>query len=87
MKTPYKTHWLVIKAIFRYLKGTKKCGLLYSRTIKDTTGPWKITMYIDSDYITDVDTRRSRTGFIIYLNRNIIAFNSTLHKGEDMVKK
>ena len=73
--------------MLRYLKGSKKRGLLYTRTIKDVSGPWKITMYVDSDYGTDVDTRRSRAGFVIYLNKNLIAFNSTLQRGQDLEKK
>ena len=51
------------------------------------SGPWKITMYVDSDYGMDVDTRRSRAGFVIYLNKNLIAFNSTLQRGQDLATK
>ena len=44
-------------------------------------------MYVDSDYATDVDTRRSRAGYLIFLNKNLISFNSSLQKGTDLLKK
>ena len=87
MKNPSKTHWLAVKDIFRYLKGSKLRGLLYAKSIHDIAGPWKLTMYVDSDYATDIDTRRSRAGFLIYLNKNLIAFNSQLQRGEHLQKK
>ena len=38
-------------------------------------------MWVDSDYGTDPDNRRSRAGFLIYLNQNLISFNSALQRG------
>ena len=87
MKNPQRTHWLAVKAIFRYLKGTKNRGLLYQSSIASATSKWVLTMWVDSDYGTDVDTRRSRAGFLIYLNKNLIAFNSTLQRGQNLERK
>ena len=87
MKNPQRTHWLTVKAIFRYLKGTKNRGLLYQSSIASATSKWVLTMWVDSDYGTDVDTRRSRAGFLIYLNKNLIAFNSTLQRGQNLERK
>ena len=58
MKNPLKQHWNDIKQIFRYLQGTKECGLMYCKTVMNIAGPWKITMWVDSDYVTEPDTRR-----------------------------
>ena len=44
-------------------------------------------MWVDSDYATDIDTRRSRADYLIYLNKNLISFNSTLQKGKDLQKQ
>ena len=68
------------------------CGLLHTRTIKDVSGPWKMTMcVIDSDYDTDVDTRRSRAGFVIYLNSeqepHHIQQYTVTQRGQDLEKK
>lgn len=87
MKNPSKSHWQAVKAVMRYVKGTKKRGLLFYRTMKERTALWTLRMWVDSDYATDVDTRRSRAGFLIYLNKNLIAFNSALQRGTDLMKK
>ena len=39
-------------------------------------------MYVDSDYATDVDTRRSRAGYLIYLNGNLVSYRSCLQPGK-----
>ena len=39
-------------------------------------------MYVDSDYATDVDTRKSRAGYLIYLNGNLISYRSCLQPGK-----
>ena len=39
-------------------------------------------MYVDSDYATDPDTRRSRAGYLIYLNGNLISYRSCLQPGK-----
>ena len=44
-------------------------------------------MWVDSDYDTDVDTRRSRAGFLINLNNNLIAFNSISQRGQHLERK
>ena len=38
-------------------------------------------MFVDSDYATDIDTRRSRAGYLVYLNDNLISYRSTLQRG------
>ena len=87
MKNPCKAHWLAVKGILRYLQGSRKRGLLYTRSIKEKHAPWTLSLWVDSDYATDIDTRRSRAGFLIFLNKNLIAFNSQLQRGEDLLKK
>ena len=38
-------------------------------------------MWVDSDYGTNPDSRRSRAGFLGYLSVNLITFNSALQRG------
>ena len=42
---------------------------------------WKLTLWVDSDYATCPDTRRSRAGFLIFLNKNLVSFNSVQQRG------
>ena len=52
----------------RYLKGTRNRGLLYRASGLTLEDEWTLTLWVDSDYATCPDTRRSRAGFLIYLN-------------------
>ena len=70
-----------MKDVFRYLKGSKTRGLLYRSTLGTLETPWCITMWVDSDYGTNPDNRRSRAGFLAYLNANLVAFNTALQRG------
>ncbi|XP_057247302.1 secreted RxLR effector protein 161-like [Beta vulgaris subsp. vulgaris] len=57
MTQPGKEHWQAVKRIFRYLKGTAYLGLIYGNDAECL-----VTGYSDSDYVGDIDTRRSMTG-------------------------
>ena len=81
MKNPHKCHWTAIKDILRYLKGTRNRGLLYQASGLTIDDEWTLTLWVDSDYATCPDTRRSRAGFLIYLNKNLLAFNSVQQRG------
>ena len=66
MKNPQKQqHWTAIKDLLRYLKGSINRGLL---TLGDE---WTLTLWV-----TCPDTRRSRAGFLCFLNKNLLSFNS-----------
>ena len=43
-------------------------------------------MWVDSDYGMDPDSRRSRAGYLGYLNANLITFNSSLQRGQHLDK-
>ncbi|KAL1192872.1 Retrovirus-related Pol polyprotein from transposon TNT 1-94 [Cardamine amara subsp. amara] len=57
MGQPGKEHWLAVKRIFRYLRGTYDVGLIYG-----DEAPCVVAGYSDSDYAGDVDSRGSMTG-------------------------
>ena len=75
-------HWRVAKYVLRYLKGTIHHGLMFKQSGKKLGEKWLLQMYVDSDYATDVDTRRSRAGYLIYLNGNLISYRSCLQPGK-----
>ncbi|CAD6232026.1 unnamed protein product [Miscanthus lutarioriparius] len=58
MADPGKEHWKVVQWIFRYLRGTTNACLKFDRTGKRLTG------YVDSDFVADLDKRRSLTGYV-----------------------
>ncbi|KAE8721016.1 hypothetical protein F3Y22_tig00017599pilonHSYRG00003 [Hibiscus syriacus] len=58
MSKPGKQHWEVVKWIFRCLKGTMGYGIVFG-TQRDNP---LVVGYVDSDYASDLDNRRSTTG-------------------------
>jgi transposase InsO family protein len=57
MSNPKRTHWLAVKHILRYLKGTMNYGITYKG---NSSNP--LIGYSDSDWASDVDDRKSTSG-------------------------
>lgn len=64
-----QVHWLAVKRIFRYLKGTMAYKLTYRKM-----GPHidDLHAYVDSDWASEIDERRSCTGFVIMMTNGAI---------------
>ncbi|XP_050141134.1 uncharacterized mitochondrial protein AtMg00810-like [Malus sylvestris] len=71
MQSPTDSHFHLVKRILRYLQGTLTCGLNYTKN-EDIS----IAAYSDSDWATDINTRRSITGYVVYLGSNPISWQS-----------
>ncbi|XP_047264675.1 uncharacterized mitochondrial protein AtMg00810-like [Capsicum annuum] len=68
---PRQLHLQVVKRIFRYLSGTTDWGLqLYKKSFL------ALTIYCDSDWDGCSATRRSTTGFCIFLGSNRISWSA-----------
>ena len=68
MSKPGKQHREVVKWIFNYPRGTTDYGLVFGRGKGDSL----VVGYVDSDYISDLDDRRSTIGYIdLYFWRRI----------------
>jgi len=63
MEAPGKTHWLAVKRILRYLKGTIGYGC---RHCKGTKLKPFLLRYSDSDFAGDAEDRKSTTG-VVYI--------------------
>jgi hypothetical protein len=72
MQAPTVQHWRAAKRVLRYLKGTKKLGIVY------TQGGGAAEAYGDSDYAADTDERRSRSGVVIVKNGGALTWRSRL---------
>ena len=62
----------------RYVKHTANFGLLYTSSGKSPADPWTLSASVDSDWASCKDTRRSRTGWLVWLNNDLICFGSKL---------
>ncbi|XP_026399795.1 uncharacterized protein LOC113295470 [Papaver somniferum] len=71
MHDPREPHTQDLKRILRYLQGTIDHGLCLS--VSPVTG---LTAYPDADWAGCPDTRRSTSGYCIFLGNNLISWSS-----------
>jgi hypothetical protein len=66
---PGPSHWVAVKRIFRYLKGTMNHELEYK-------GQGQLIGYTDADWAGDIDDRRSTTGYTFIVGGGSVTWNS-----------
>lgn len=66
-----ETHWIAVKRIMRYLNGTMDLCLRYTKT----NGPC-LKAYVDADWASEIDDRKSRTGYIVKMAGAAISWSS-----------
>jgi hypothetical protein len=71
MHDPWEPHLALIKRVLRYVKGTLDIGLHIG-----TSSPTLITTYSDADWAGCPDSRRSTSGFCVYLGDNLVSWSS-----------
>eukprot|EP00253_Pinus_taeda_P019725 PITA_19725 len=67
MANPGKEHWLAVKWVLQYLRGTSDYCITYNRSSKFVCG------YFDSDFAGDLDKRRSTSGYVFTLASGAIS--------------
>jgi hypothetical protein len=71
VSNPGPKHYIALKRVFRYLKGTTDYGILFRRSERSLTN--QLTTFTDSDWAGNVDDRKSTSGYVIKLNDNLIS--------------
>jgi hypothetical protein len=66
---PKESHLLVVKRIFRYLKGTKEFGLWYTKG-----NDLSLIAYTDVDWASCIDDQRSTSGATFYLGECLVSW-------------
>ncbi|XP_076909610.1 secreted RxLR effector protein 161-like [Bidens hawaiensis] len=59
-------HLKAVKQVIRYIKGTKKHGIIYKK------GSYKITSYSDSSYVVNTNKGKGTTGLVFYFGESPI---------------
>jgi hypothetical protein len=72
MAKPTTSHWEAAKRVVRYLSNKKAHGLIYGATGDGIIG------YTDSDYASDITSRRSTTGYVFTINGTAVSWASKL---------
>lgn len=68
MHKPKDTHWVAVKHILRYLKGTSSTGLLLSKSSHHN-----LVAFSDADWVSSIDYCRSTRRFCIFFGSNLIS--------------
>jgi len=71
MHAPRDVHWTAVKRILRYIRGAMDLGLtLRASTTTD------LVAYSDADWVGCPDTRRSTSGYCIFLGPSLVSWSS-----------
>lgn len=71
-----RQHWIALKWILRYLKGSTNWGILYKKSDFDKEN--FLIGYCDSDYAANRDNRKSQSGYLFTLFGSAISWKSNL---------
>ena len=67
-----KEHWSVVKRILRYINGTSGVALCFEGSKFIVMG------YVNSDFVGDLDKRKSTTGYVFTLAEGVVSWWSKL---------
>jgi hypothetical protein len=71
MHDPREPHLTALKRLLRYLRGTVDYGLLLHRSTSS-----ELVVYTDADRAGCPDTRRSTSGYAVFLGGNLVSWSS-----------
>ena len=74
LENPNKEHWEAVKWIFKYLRGTSKLCLSFGK------GKSVLEGYIDANMASDLDGRKSTSGYLFTFVGGAISWQSKLQK-------
>ena len=64
-------HWIAVKNILKYLRRTKDLFLIYGG------GDLQLDGYTDSDFQSDIDDRKSTSGYVFICNGGAVSWKSS----------
>ena len=68
MHDPRETHLAALKCLLRYVRGTVDLGLVLHRSSSA-----ELVVYTDADWAGCPDTRRSTSGYAVFLGGNLVS--------------
>ena len=74
---PRLMHWNALVDLLRYLRDSQENKITYGK-LSATETKNVMSVYADADFAMDPIGRKSRTGYVIFLNGGAIAWNSSL---------
>jgi hypothetical protein len=77
MHDPHEPHLNAVKRILRYLCDTIDYGLQLHRS-----SPTSLTAYTDADWAGCPDTRKSTSGYVVFIGDNLVSWSSKRQQTE-----
>jgi hypothetical protein len=71
MHDPWEPHLMAMKCILRYLRGTPDIGWLLRRSSSSD-----LVVYTNADWASYPDTRRSTSGYAVFLGDNLVSWSA-----------
>ncbi|XP_039797818.1 uncharacterized mitochondrial protein AtMg00810-like [Panicum virgatum] len=71
MHDPRESHLAAMKRLLRYVRGTVDHGLVFHQSTSA-----ELVVYTDADWAGCPDTRRSTSGYAIFLGGNLVSWSS-----------
>ena len=71
MHDPRESHLAALKRFLRYVRGTVGFGLVLHRSPTS-----ELVVYTDADWAGCPDTRRSTSGYAVFLGSNLVSWSS-----------
>jgi hypothetical protein len=71
LQQPTDVHWAAVKRVLRYIQGTLHLGISIRRSASV-----ELSAYSDADWAGCPDTRRSTSGFRVFLGDDLISWSS-----------
>jgi hypothetical protein len=68
MHDPWESHLAALKRLLRYVRGTVDLGLVLHRSSSA-----ELVVYTDADWAGCSDTRRSTSGYAVFLGGNLVS--------------
>jgi hypothetical protein len=75
VENPSSAHVKGLKRVLGYLKATQNYGLYFS----GTNSSLDLRGYCDADFASCIDSRRSRTGFVMFFGNCLVSWSSRKH--------
>jgi hypothetical protein len=76
VSAPTYTHLKAAKRVLSYLRGTEYLGLKYKQLKDNSVTKLRLTAYCDADWGGDLDDRKSTTGYCVFINDNLVCWNT-----------
>jgi hypothetical protein len=71
MHAPTNSHWIVVKHILHYLRGTTTHGLHITRS-----SSFALYGFTDADWVGSIDDRKSTGGYLVLFGHTLISWKS-----------